>query len=161
MGSRPVSQTLPVKGALARGQLNVPPFLAEEKYSEFGASHLSFGQWPATEASQGSLPTTDSRPKKRKSKFGLSALFGKKSAEIKEPAVDPLDFSVFRTSPSGDSRDPHALGGSGYASPISASSHAQRMSMMSRKNLDELVDQDPDFVAYRYPSNDQRLDLLR
>jgi hypothetical protein len=36
-----------------------------------------------------------------------------------------------------------------------------RMSVTSRKALEELVQQDPDFVAYRYPSSDQRLDLLR
>ena len=163
VGSKPLSQTLPVKGALARGQLNVPPFLAEEKYGEFGASRMSIGPWPAAEVSQGSLPSAAAKPKKRKSKFGLSALFGKKAAgEAKDAAaVDPLDFSVFRMSPAGDSRDPNVVAGSGYASPISASSHAPRMSVMSRKNLDELVDQDPEFIAYRYPSNDQRLDLLR
>lgn len=155
------AQTLPVKGALARGQLNVPPFLAEEKYGEFGASRLSFGQWTPAEAGAGALPASGDKPKKRKSKFGLSSLFGKKAGENKEPSVDPLDFSVFRTSPSGDSRDANVVAGSGYASPISASSHAQRMSVVSRKNLEELVEQEPDFIAYRYPSNDQRLDLLR
>jgi len=36
-----------------------------------------------------------------------------------------------------------------------------RMSVTSRKALEELVQQDADLVAYRYPSNDQRLDLLR
>ncbi|KIJ93721.1 hypothetical protein K443DRAFT_684250 [Laccaria amethystina LaAM-08-1] len=36
-----------------------------------------------------------------------------------------------------------------------------RMSVTSRKALEELVAQDPDFVAYRYPSNDQQLDLFR
>lgn len=162
VGSKPLSQTLPVKGALARGQLNVPPFLAEEKYGEFGASRISIGQWPGAEASRGSLPSAGDKPKKRKSKFGLSALFGKKSnGDQKDVAVDPLDFSVFRMSPAGDSRDPNVVAGSGYASPVSASSHAQRMSVMSRKNIGELVDQDSEFIAYRYPSNDQRLDLLR
>ena len=158
LGSKHASQTLPVKGALARGQLNVPPFLAEEKYGEFGASRGSIGQWPGAEASQGSLPAD--KPKKRKSKFGLSALFGKKPAVEQTKDLDPLDFSVFRVS-QGDSRDPNVIAGSGYASPMSASSHAQRMSMMSKKNLEELVEQDPEFIAYRYPSSDQRLDLLR
>ena len=50
-------------------------------------------------------------------------------------------------------------------SAISASTNTQspnlRMSVTSRKALEELVQQDPEFVAYRYPSNDQRLDLLR
>ncbi|EKM54277.1 uncharacterized protein PHACADRAFT_258021 [Phanerochaete carnosa HHB-10118-sp] len=162
VGSKPSSQSLPIKNALARGQLNVPPFLAEEKYGEFGASRLSFGQWPCAEASQGSLSAaTDNKPKKRKSRFGLATLFGKKSNDTKDAVADPLDLSGFRTSPSRDSRDPNVVAGSGYASPISASSHAPRMSVMSRKNIEELVDQEPDFIAYRYPSNDQRLDLLR
>lgn len=154
VSSKPhASQTLPVKGALARGQLNVPPFLAEERYGEFGASRISFGQWPGAGDSPGLQEPAD-KPKKRKSKFGLSALFGKKSAP--EATTDPLDFSVFRTSPQVDSHEPTLV-----ASPLSANSYAPRMSVMSRKNLDELVDQDSEFIAYRYPSSDQRLDLLR
>jgi hypothetical protein len=35
------------------------------------------------------------------------------------------------------------------------------MSIASRKAIEELVDQDPEFVAYRYPSADQNLTLLR
>jgi len=50
-------------------------------------------------------------------------------------------------------------------SAISASTNAPspnlRMSVTSRKALEELVQEDPEFVAYRYPSNDQRLDILR
>ena len=36
-----------------------------------------------------------------------------------------------------------------------------RMSVASRRAIEELVDQDPNFVAYRYPSVDQNIALLR
>ena len=160
IGSKPhASQTLPVKGALARGQLNVPPFLAEEKYGEFGSSRMSVGQWPGAEDSRGLQEPMD-KPKKRKSKFGLSSLFSKKSTND-VTTTEPLDYSVFRSSPQVDYPEPSTIASSGYSGPMSASSHAPRMSMISRKNLDELVDQDSEFIAYRYPSSDQRLDLLR
>jgi len=165
ISSKPfASQTLPIKGAVARGLLNVPPFLAEERDSEFGMSRMSFGQWPGAQMSANSLQIPISTPKKRKSKFGLSSLFSKKPSEPKDvPIVEPLDLS-FRNSQ--DTRyvsmyvNNHE---NGYASPLSTSSHTPvpRMSVVSKKNLEELVDQEPDFIAYRYPSNDQRLDLLR
>lgn len=160
IGSKPhAAQTMPVRGALARGQLNVPPFLAEEKYSEFGASRMSV-QWPSTpQDAQGLQAPPLDKPRKRKSKFGLSTLFGKKASN--DPVTEPFDYSALRASTVADSRDSTVVAGSGYASPLSASSHAPRMSVVSRKNLDELVDQDPEFIAYRYPSSDQRLDLLR
>lgn len=156
------SYTMPSRGVLARGQVNVPPFLAEEKYGEFGMSRMSVGQWPAGQLSQGSLQVPGDRPKKRKSKFGLSSLFSRKSVAV-DDTPDPLDLSALRMSQVESPYDPMVVNGttSGYASPISSGSHAPRMSVASKKNLDELIDQDPEFIAYRYPSNDQRLDLLR
>ena len=39
---------------------------------------------------------------------------------------------------------------------------AQELNQIIGTNrIDELVDQDSEFIAYRYPSNDQRLDLVR
>ncbi|KAH8119587.1 hypothetical protein DFH11DRAFT_1723091 [Phellopilus nigrolimitatus] len=38
---------------------------------------------------------------------------------------------------------------------------ASRMSVASRRAIEELVDQDPNFVAYRYPSVEQNIALLR
>lgn len=152
--SRPFggSQTLPTKGAIARSP-NVPSFLAEEKYGEFGMP----GQ-----TSRNSLYVPPDKPKKRKSKFGLTSLFGRKSTEqVDPPSVDPLDFG-FRNSQDARYMSMY-VNENGYASPMSASSHnpASRMSMFSKKNIEELVDQDPEFIAYRYPSSDQRLDLMR
>ena len=150
-----VSQTLPVKGAAARGR-NVPLF-SEEKYAEFGMSGLPSGQ-----INRNSLYVPPEKPKKRKSKFGLTSLFGRKSAEqMDPPSVDPLDFG-FRSSQDARYMSMY-VNENGYASPMSANSHnpPPRMSMLSKRNLEELVDQDSEFIAYRYPSNDQRLDLMR
>ena len=35
------------------------------------------------------------------------------------------------------------------------------MSIMSRKAIEEFVEQDHDFVVYRYPSQSQPVDLIR
>ena len=165
----PAVQTLPGRSPYARGQLNVPPFLAEEKYAEFGASTPALTQWNATPVGKRSL-TTPHKPKQRRSKFGLASLFGKKTGEVERdsqvfansPAngsVEPIDYNPYRSSNS-DQRDEQSH--SGFGGPGSAhSSNAPRMSIASKKNIAELVDQDPEFVAYRYPSSDQRLEVLR
>ncbi|RPD78058.1 hypothetical protein L226DRAFT_567756 [Lentinus tigrinus ALCF2SS1-7] len=165
----PAVQTLPSRSPYARGQLNVPPFLAEEKYSEFGASSPALTQWGATQAGKRSL-TTPHKPKQRRSKFGLASLFGKKSVEVDRDSqvftnstangsVEPLDYNPYRSSTS-EQRDEQSY--NGFSGPGSAhSSNAPRMSVASKKNIAELVDQDPEFVAYRYPSSDQRLEVLR
>lgn len=169
----PAVQSLPSRSPYARGLVNVPPFLAEEKYAEFGASSPSLTQW-GEQANKRAM-TTPSKPKKRRSKFGLVSLFGKKSTEGERNSVfapsavtasasangsaEPLDYNPYRSSAS-DQRDEPSFGG--YGGPGSAhSSTAPRMSVVSKKNIAELVDQDPEFVAYRYPSSDQRLEVLR
>ncbi|KAI0675109.1 hypothetical protein C8Q78DRAFT_1075438 [Trametes maxima] len=151
----PAVQSLPARSPYVRGTLNVPPFLAEEKYAEFGASSPSLAQWGM---------------KQRRSKFRLSSLFGKKSSDserdpqgftpgVATGPVDPPDYNPYRSSAS-DQRDEPSF--NGYNGPGSVhSSNAQRMSVNSKKNIAELVDQDPDFVAYRYPSSDQRLEVMR
>ncbi|KAH9946966.1 hypothetical protein B0H21DRAFT_374340 [Amylocystis lapponica] len=159
----PAVQSLPLKLPYARGAANVPPFLAEERYGEFGVSRLSLNQWDGTRSTARNLQAP-SKPKNRRSKFGLSSLFGKKSStDSKEAATGTLDIpeyasGTFRTSASGDEG---LMTSNGYSGPGSAHSSGQRMSVTSRKNIAELVDQDPEFVAYRYPSGDQRFDLLR
>lgn len=138
-------------------------------YDEFGGSQRSL----ASAGNRGSLA-----PAKRRSKFGLSALFGKKEAERNN--VNNMQENVgaqasFRRSGDTDrDGDMMSMSNGGYATSMSRHSMASgatgngalpmpgsRMSLMSRKALEELVAQDTDFVAYRYPSNDQRLDLLR
>ncbi|CAL1707138.1 unnamed protein product [Somion occarium] len=165
VGSQPhlAAYTLPTRGVAAR-QLNVPPFLAEEKFSEFGASPMAMGQWPLAQKSQRSLQVpTDPKPKKRKSKFGLSSLFGKKAhgdVQVHDGISDTLEFPGFRISHS-DTPYETAGNGNGYGNPMSIhSGHTQRPSLASKKNI-ELVDQDRDFIAYRYPSTEATLNLMR
>ncbi|KAH9855098.1 hypothetical protein C2E23DRAFT_724550 [Lenzites betulinus] len=167
----PAVQSLPARSPYARGTVNVPPFLAEEKYAEFGASSPSLTQWGA-QAGKRAL-TTPSKPKQRRSRFGLSSLFGKKSGEVEREAAvftpsitagengEPADYNPYRSSAS-DQRDEPSVSFNGYSGPGSThSSMAPRMSIASKKNIAELVDQDPEFVAYRYPSAEHRLEVLR
>lgn len=136
------------------------------KYDEFGSSRRSLGR---LDNIQGNARTASPAPTKRKSKFGLSSLLGKKS-EKREPEYTQENvehqFPSMGYSPY-DAQDDMTT--NGYTTSTSRhstfSSNAPnpglRMSVTSRKALEELVQQDPDFVAYRYPSSDQRLDLLR
>ena len=165
----PAVQSLPARGAVARGQVHVPPFLAEEKYSEFGASRMSLGQWDSARKSQRSLQVpSDGKPKKRKSKFGLSSLFGKKSSghgQTQDGVSDSLEYPSYRTSQSDSPYDSMTVNGTGYAStPMSMhSGHATRPSVSSKRTIEriERVEQDREFVAYRYPSTEQPLTLMR
>lgn len=153
MTSRPnvIAQTIPAPGVY--GQDFKPP---SGRYDEFGASRRSLGYFQ--EKKQPNLTT----PSKRKSRFGLATLLGRKSQMLDNELMAggvSQDFPSPRRSTS-DPRD-EAVSNSGYAHSGSRHSVGPRMSVMSRKAIDELVCQDQDFVAYRYPSNDQRLDLLR
>ncbi|CCM05458.1 uncharacterized protein FIBRA_07678 [Fibroporia radiculosa] len=154
----PAVRSLPLKGVYGRMTPGPgsPSSISEARYGEFGASKLSLG-WDALQGTQ------TSKPKQRKSRFGLASLFSKKSSggggDNKENGAVEAEYaaSTFRTSASDreDATTGNLYGGSGSAH----SSNVQRMSMASRKNIAELVEQDSEFVAYRYPSTDQRLDL--
>ena len=74
-------------------------------------------------------------------------------------SVEPIDYNPYRSSNS-DQRDEQSYSGFGGLGSAH-SSNAPRMSILSKKNIAELVDQDPEFVAYCYPSSDQRLEVLR
>jgi hypothetical protein len=153
------SQTLPGRRSTSRG-LNTASYLAGEKYGEFGVNV----PWAGAHTGSSTLHVPSDKPKKRKSKFGLTSLFGRKSMEQDDtPSPDPLDVA-FRSSQDARYLSMY-VNENGYASPLSTSSHtptpAPRLSMFSKKNIDELVEQDPEFIAYRYPSSGQRLDLVR
>lgn len=141
--SRPGSQNFTYNGT---------PGPVAGNYGEFGASRLSLGWWEDARRSQGravgSVETTGTSKtaSRRRSKFGLSSLFGKKDRGDISTSMDHESVVNSRTSEH-DSR--------GFTGP------GVRMSVTSRKAIQELVDQDPDFVAYRYPSNDPRLDLFK
>jgi hypothetical protein len=127
------------------------------RYDEFGISRRSLGRLEHVQEHP-PLPTTLVTSTKRKSKFGLSALLGKKTTHQEHEYTD--EKVAMRRSGSDGQDD---LTTSGYATSVSrhsAAPHA-RMSVTSRKALEERVAQDPEFVAYRYPSNNQPLDLLR
>jgi hypothetical protein len=121
-------------------------------YNEFGTSRLSLGWLEDARRTQqqaiGSVETTGTSKtaSKRHSKFGLTSMFGKKDKGDNATSFD--HESTLYSMPSSD--ETRGFGATGV-----------RMSVTSRKAIQELVDQDPDFVAYRYPSSDQRLDLFR
>jgi hypothetical protein len=124
------------------------PGFDPEKYGEFGASRNALVS--------SSLPMH--RPPKRKSKFGFASLLGRKFS-TPVPDSEPVEFPLGRSSAS-EARHEAELGmhydaGQGHVFP------RMSMSLTTRKNIETLVDQSPDFVAYRYPSSDQNLSLLR
>ncbi|GLB37079.1 hypothetical protein LshimejAT787_0401300 [Lyophyllum shimeji] len=153
-------QTMP---ANAR-QLASPAF--GSRYDEFGHSRRSLGP---LDQFRDTIPIQQTPTPKRKSKFGFASLFGKKSTQGEPEYADPSlvhQFPPMRRSGSDGQDD---LNVNGYATSTSrhsalsanAAVPQSRLSVTSRKALEERVAQDPEFVAYRYPSSDQRLDLLR
>ncbi|KAI0305703.1 hypothetical protein B0F90DRAFT_1815286 [Multifurca ochricompacta] len=126
-----------------------------EKYGEFGASRSALV--PSSLRIQ--------QPGKRKSKFGFASLLGRKApAPVRDS--DPVEFPLGRSSGS-EARHEAEMGmhyGSLMANAEVGHTHVfprLSMSLTARKNIETLVDQSPDFVAYRYPSGDQNLHLLR
>lgn len=136
------------------------------RYDEFGTSRRSLGRIENTQESAPPMPRSAALTKnsKRKSKFGLSSLLGKKN-KSQDFLHDEKSAFIFPTTQDGQDEwcvgyptsDPR-YSGLGMGSP---GQFNPRMSVISKKGLEELVSQDPEFVAYRYPSHDQRLDLLR
>ncbi|KAJ7595041.1 hypothetical protein C8J56DRAFT_822194 [Mycena floridula] len=141
-------------GLTSRPALEAPPKEFGMHYDEFGNSrrslHLSTMHPPR--------PVVSPTPTKRKSRFGLSSLL-KRSPPAPEPVADNVahQFPSMRYSGSDVAEDIYATSTSRH----SALSAGPRISVTSRKALEELVSQDPEFVAYRYPSSEQRIDLLR
>ncbi|KAF8906552.1 hypothetical protein CPB84DRAFT_1704809 [Gymnopilus junonius] len=138
------------------------------RYDEFGISQRSLGKLEHVKENpprmSSPLPST-----KRKSKFGLSSLLGKKNDKREQEPVQEVVGHPFPSMGYNPYDNQDELTTNGYATSTSRHSAfssgpfntSGRMSVTSRKALEELVQQDDDFVAYRYPSNDQRLDLLR
>lgn len=142
--SRPelMSQTMPV----ARDGYSIRQSFAPQ-YDEFGRSRGSFN--PVDHLDDDRLGAASPQPStttKRKSKFGFASLLSKKNT--REPENSLSSHGGQQPFPSMGRQDETMSGN-------------VRMSIASRKPLESLVAQDPDFVAYRYPSGDQRLDLLK
>lgn len=163
LSSKAFMQSLPTKGVF--GSTPVPPFTAEERYGEFGASRFSLREVDSSGGS-GTQRSRDStaRPKRPRSRFGLAALFGKKPSHGGQSGENGRDGPSPDIRLSESEREHPMMGngnGPGPAHTGSTSAHSgnQRGSVASRKNLAELVDQDPEFVAYRYPSTDARFEV--
>jgi hypothetical protein len=163
MSSRPnlVVQTLPVYSKQSGGPDPRAGF--GPNYDEFGLSRRSLGRLDHVQEHP-RTPKIRATTPKRKSRFGFSTLLGKKPPSHEQQYTNENlvhQFPQMRRSGS-DGQDDltnYATSTSRH-SALSAGPNT-RMSVTSRKALEERVSQDPDFVAYRYPSNDQRLDLLR
>ncbi|TRM69813.1 hypothetical protein BD626DRAFT_422247 [Schizophyllum amplum] len=150
------SQTLPTHDA------RIP---LGAKYNEFGHSRRSLGRLDYMRDAAMATPRNVSTPSgKRKSRF-LSSLFGKKAASPERSVYEDASVYQWPSMRMSGSDGPEDVMTNGYATSNSRhsafSQSPARMSIMGRKPLEDLVQQDPEFVAYRYPSGDQRLDLLR
>jgi hypothetical protein len=124
-------------------------------YDEFGNA-LGYPPSPYLPPAQ-SLPSIPV-PVKRRSK--LASLLGKRISRSPESTLPYHQEYGTARSLTRDGED--VLSNGGYATSASrhsALSAAPRMSVTSRRAIDELVAQDPDFIAYRYPSTDQGLEL--
>lgn len=140
-------QTMPLLGAHDRART------PNGMYNEFGASHRSLARLGEVEEHSAIPPT----PTKRKSKFGLATLLGKKSSVPPENGYSSQEFPLL-TSPVYDPNDETFA--SAYTSSVPRL--GPRLSVASRKAIEARVDQDREFVAYRYPSQTQPpIDLIR
>jgi hypothetical protein len=140
-------QTMPVTGGNDRRAPN-------GMYSEFGVSRRSLGRLGDIEEN----PAIPSTPTKRKSKFGLATLLGKKSSTPVEPNGYSSHEFPRLTSPVFDPNEDYLT----TTHTNSVSRPGPRLSVASRKAIEERVEQDREFVAYRYPSQTQPpIDLIR
>ena len=135
-----------------------------EAYGEFGSSRLSLGWWEDMQRSQppqsqarshkdrvsvetSGTGTKSKTPSKRKSRFGLTSMFGKKRDDTSGGEDGEADSVIYGV----PSSEVHQFQ---YSDGRTTGVGAARMSVASKKAIQHLVDQDPEFVAYRYPSND-------
>lgn len=168
----------------ARQQQGYAPQGAYDGYSPY--AEMGALQPPAS-LSTGRLDARDHCPNekqvgKRRSRFGLANLLGKVThssprlstasgaSERGRVAVAAVNLTPAQGPPTSES-DPsvteNCANGNGSSSRsrhgngLGSANGQSRMSVASRKAIEELVDQDPKFVAYRYPSVDQSISLLR
>jgi hypothetical protein len=124
------AQTLPSRGMYTQ-ELKAPA----TSYNEFGGSRRSLGYMEHIQEKQHTIPYT---PSKRKSKFGLATLLGRKSQVYDRDLLASQDSPVSRRSTS-DARDDVTYNGS-FATSGSRHSVTPRMSVISRK-VEALVEQ--------------------
>jgi hypothetical protein len=145
------------------------------QYDEFGYSRRSLGFLADDSHRRATSPIPSTT--KRKSKFGFASLLGGKSKHkepennfltfTSEPLQVPYGGQPFPTMGANYRYEENQSGSGSVQATGSSGDHQHqqqrpmRTSMLGRKPLNELVAQDAEFVAYRYPSTDQRLDLAR
>lgn len=135
--------------------------VAGDTYGEFGSSRVSLGWMDDVQKSQpphsqaqsykgrmssietNGTGTRSKTPSKRKSRFGLTSVFGKKKDETSGEDGDSVRYSI-------PSSEVHQLQYSDGRTP----GVGPRTPITPRKEVQQLVEQDPEFLAYRYPSND-------
>lgn len=176
-------------GTFPLNNIRQPTYVPQDTYDGYSPyAEMGALQLPASH-STGRLDVrdqfqTEKQVGKRRSRFGLANLLGKVSrsstdknisdrgrlsvvasnlAPTPGPPTSESDPSVTEYGANGNassSRSRHGNGnGSGFG--FGNANGQSRMSVASRKAIEELVDQDPKFVAYRYPSVDQNIALLR
>ncbi|KAG8213802.1 hypothetical protein J3R82DRAFT_10514 [Butyriboletus roseoflavus] len=149
IGTRPNLgvQTMPLSGG--HDHMRAPNGM----YGEFGVSRGSLGRLGDIEEN----PAIPSTPTKRKSKFAFATLLGKKSSLLETNGCSSHEFPRL-TTPVFDPNDDSLA--SAYTNSISRL--GPRLSVASRKAIEERVEQDREFVAYRYPSQTQLpIELIR
>lgn len=120
------------------------------RFDDFGASRHSLAVLEP-------IPSPANQPKRR---FGIATLLGRKE----KPSGGHRQHASVTTRPISRT---HEKSFDGFLSHMATPSLSERslsqqgLGHTTRRQLDDLVPQDPDFVAYRYPSKDERLDLSR
>ncbi|TDL24244.1 hypothetical protein BD410DRAFT_786353 [Rickenella mellea] len=152
-----MATTTPVKGGGPH-----PAFA----YTEFGGSRHSLGRFDDMRRFENgngngnNAEKTPTTPSKRRSKYGLAALLGRKpQTPVREAVGGQMPDASRVSSPEFGYGVREDVMAERRGSPLSTYQSKTRLSVASRKAIDALVDQDPDFVAYRYPSVDQHLTL--
>jgi len=136
-----------------------------DAYGEFGSSRASLGWWEDMQKTQfpqsqvqshrGQMSSIETNgtgarsktPSKRKSRFGLASMFGRKKDEM-SGGEDGEGDSVVYSMPSSEVHQFQ------YSDGRTSGVGVARMSVTSRRAVQQLVEQEPEFVAYRYPSSD-------
>jgi hypothetical protein len=128
-----------------------------QRYDEFGESRYVGASRPLQDQP---FPTLQTSPARRRSKFGFPNFLPKKTPSSQpKTTFTPQDYFTIR------SHDGDDVLSNGYATSISKHSATSigtpKMSLATRKNIEERVTQDREFIAYRYPSGDQGLEAQR
>ncbi|KAJ7072327.1 hypothetical protein C8F01DRAFT_972448 [Mycena amicta] len=141
LASRPAIATMPVSGAYDQRRA------ITSQYDEYGLSRRSLGRLDNV---QEQVAMRGGSAGKRRSRFGLSSLFGKKGSQNKADESAAQVFPSMRRSGS----EAEELG-TAYATSTSRHSTFSMAGRLPATKKLELVSQDSQFVAYKYPSSDQ------